>query len=105
MGTSGKDNPSFCLEDKSAVIEHQSMKKTDHGVIKITDNSKLEYSDSDLYFEDKEYEGDYIGKLIEKFWTTVRSALSKHNSIVKPFLLTRYDQLKHLDNFAIKIIF
>ena len=90
MGTLGKDNPSFYLEDKTVNVQHQNT-KTDHGVVEITtDTSKLEYSDSDLDFEDKEFEGDYVGNLIEKFWTTVRYTLSEHKSIVKSLLLTRY---------------
>ena len=96
METTGQDNPGFYSEDKTEKVQHQNLKnnRSDDGVVEITDIDKLDCTeietDSDLYFEDKEHEGDFIGKLIEKFWSTVRSVLSKHKSTVKPLLLTRY---------------
>ena len=96
METTGQDNPGFYSEDKTEKVQHQNLKndRSGDGVVEITDIDKLDCTeietDSDLYFEDKEHEGDFIGNLIEKFWSTVRSVLSKHKPTVKPLLLTRY---------------
>ena len=92
METTGQDNPGFYSEDKTVKVKLQTLqsKRSGDGNVEITNIDKLDCSDSDLNFEDKEHEGDFVGKLIEKFWSTVRSVLSKHKSTVKPLLLTRY---------------
>ena len=55
----GSDNPNFvCDIDESG---KQSCLK----------DSLRSPNSSDVIFEDNEFEGDYVGKLIENFWTSV----------------------------------
>ena len=72
----GSDNPNFvCDIDESAGKQ---------GGLK--DNLRSANS-SDVSFEDNDFEGDYVGKLIENFWTSVNLALLSHKKLVRTLLL------------------
>ena len=71
----GSDNPNFvCDIDVSG---KQSCLK----------DSLRSPNSSDVIFEDNEFEGDYVGKLIENFWTSVNKVLLSHKKLVRTLLV------------------
>ena len=95
MSIRGNDNPNFCFEDGPAHQENQRPEKCVVSELEAADITPVpkhaeDGDSSDLYFEDKECEGDRLGRLIEQFWAGVSSLVSKHQNIVKPFIIIRY---------------
>ena len=94
MSIRGNDNPNFCFEDGPTHQENQRPEKCVVSELEAVDITPVpkhaeDGDSSDLYFEDKECEGDRLGRLIEQFWAGVSSLVSKHQNIVKPFIIIR----------------
>ena len=81
MSIRGNDNPNFCFEDAPTHQENQRPEKCVVSELEAVDITPVpkhaeDGDSSDLYFEDKECEGDRLGRLIEQFWTGVSSLIN-----------------------------
>ena len=77
MNNYGSDNPNLVcdIDDSGKQVGHKE------------DFSSRFPNSSDVLFEDNDFEGDYIGKLIESFWSSVNRVLASHSKLVRTILL------------------
>ena len=52
-----------------------------------SDNEKSQNS-SEVFFEDNDFEGDYLGKMIENFWASVHRYTVSHRKLVRSLFLS-----------------
>ena len=82
MSSLGNDNPSF--ECEYTAKDDNRGEKCEESV-RINDVD----SDSELSFEDKVYQGNIVGKSIERLRSRAVSYIHGHKSVVKPIIVTR----------------
>ena len=89
MNNKGKDNPVFLGDNDMSSVEIDTVKKGEDDSLDVDITNNSSDDDSEIIFEDKDFDGHIVGKLIERFWSTIQRQISHHGRIVKPILITR----------------
>ena len=86
----GNDNPTFHIDEHELETQIQRQHHLPEDTRKGRDWQEENYqsSDNDATFEDKEWEGNFIGNFIESSWRTLNSFLSEYQRILRPIILT-----------------
>ena len=88
----GNDNPTFHIDEHELETQiqrhHHQPDQRGKGRESQDDENYHDSSDSDTTFEDKEWEGNFIGNFIESSWRTLTSFLREYQRILRPISLT-----------------
>ena len=86
----GTDNPTFHISEhelETQIQRHHHQPEETSKARELQDDN-YESSDSETTFEDKEWEGNFIGNFIESSWRTLNNFLRKYQRILRPIILT-----------------
>ena len=88
----GTDNPTFHIAEhelETQIQRNQHQHQSDETrKARVSQDDNYESSDNDTIFEDKEWEGNFIGNFIESSWATLSNFLRKYQRILRPIILT-----------------